>query len=273
MSLGSGDGRRRDATTGRRRLVPDWGSDHLTLDAVVAFVDSELAEGAYRRAAAHVAGCPSCTAEVAEQRQARAALRAANAPTVPTSLLSALRSIPQEAQLPGPPPGLAMTRDGQLVSMLREQPAGLPNGPLRDPLGSENVRGDNNPTVPLHRGAARPRRHWTGRHWASATAVSGIALGALFAGLPSSTPPPAPAAPPERGVLGGSVLGGSAVGGSVDPAAHLGVRQQPAVQPAGLSPVSTPPSTSRPAGPGAGATSSAPAGPGPQSGFPPASLR
>ena len=43
---------------GRWRIsvtAPDWGEDHLTLDAIVAYVDDELGSGPYSRATRHVA--------------------------------------------------------------------------------------------------------------------------------------------------------------------------------------------------------------------------
>jgi len=75
-------------------VPPDWGEDHLTPEAVVAFVDGELAPGPRARAVQHVDRCPECTAQVRGQRQARAELRTAGGPTVPLNLLSSLRSIP-----------------------------------------------------------------------------------------------------------------------------------------------------------------------------------
>src|SRR5690349_7369312 len=107
------------------RSAPNWGVDHLSQDAVVAFVDDELSLAAHERGAAHVASCGECAAEVVAQRQVRSALRAADEPHVPSALLSMLRNIPQEAELPPPPPGLAVTTDGQLVSVLR--PEGMPD--------------------------------------------------------------------------------------------------------------------------------------------------
>lgn len=73
------------------------GAEHLTTEAVVAFVDAELSPGAHERAAGHVARCAACAEEVSAQRQARAAVRSAAPPCVPASLLGALRGIPQEA--------------------------------------------------------------------------------------------------------------------------------------------------------------------------------
>jgi hypothetical protein len=103
---------------GRWRITvtaPDWGEDHLTLDAIVAYVDDELGPGPYGRATRHVGHCEECRTQVAAQRQARAALRTAGGPQLPSSLLSALRSIPEHTDLPGAQADLAVTSDGQLV--------------------------------------------------------------------------------------------------------------------------------------------------------------
>lgn len=160
--------------TERRRfqvVPPDWGETHLTLEAVVAFVDDELAAGPHDRAARHLERCPDCAVEVAEQRRARTALRAADAPTLPPSLMSALRAIPQGTELPPPPAGLSLTPDGQLVSVLRPAP----------------VEGDHG------RRASRSRRVRLG----TGAAVSGLALGVLALGLPPTTTgtPTAPTVP------------------------------------------------------------------------------
>ncbi|MEU9820464.1 anti-sigma factor family protein [Pseudonocardia alni] len=150
--------------TERRRfqvVPPDWGTTHLTLEAVVAFVDDELAAGPHDRATRHLEHCPDCAVEVAEQRRARTALRGADAPTLPPSLMSTLRAIPQDTELPPPPAGLSLTPDGQLVSVLRPAP----------------VEGDHG------RRAGRSRRVRLG----TGAAVSGLALGALAFGLPAAT--------------------------------------------------------------------------------------
>ena len=73
------------------------GTDHLTTEAVVAYVDGELSVGAHQRASGHLAGCEQCTLEVHAQQQARAALRTADPLTMPSSLLGALCSIPDAA--------------------------------------------------------------------------------------------------------------------------------------------------------------------------------
>lgn len=157
--------------TDRRRfqvVPPDWGETHLTLEAVVAYVDDELAAGPNDRATRHLERCTDCAAEVAEQRRARSALRGADVPTLSPSLMSALRSIPQDTELPPPPAGLSLTQEGELVSVLR--PAAF-DGEQRRSRRSRRMR--------LGTGAA----------------VSGIALGALAFGLPAATsqaPAPAP---------------------------------------------------------------------------------
>jgi anti-sigma factor RsiW len=175
--------------TGGRRFSlssPDWGQDHLSLDAIVAYVDDELAAGARDRAEAHLAYCRDCQAEVVAQVQARSVLRAAAAPMLPSSLLRTLRSIPVEAELPPPPPGLGITADGQFV-LLRDVPrtagpegSGVPE--LRPAgLGPEPVPG--------------PRRF---SRRARIGGVSGLALGALAVGALAA---PGPATPEQQGVV------------------------------------------------------------------------
>ena len=62
-----------DAPVGAPR---QFGStEHLSTEAIAAFVDGELRMNAHLRAAHHLSLCPQCAAEVDAQRQARAALR------------------------------------------------------------------------------------------------------------------------------------------------------------------------------------------------------
>jgi anti-sigma factor RsiW len=177
--------------TGARRFsvsTPDWGQAHLSLDAVVAYVDEELAPGARARAEDHLARCPECAAEVVAQRQARSALRAADAPRLPSSRLRNLRAIPVEVELPPPPPGLAVTADGQFVLLRDVPPAGLD-------------------AVPPPRPSRRTR-------WG---AVSGLALGALAVGAlaASAASAPAPAAVPAAARLNAVPAGNPAPGSAV----------------------------------------------------------
>ena len=74
--------------------------EHLSTEAVAAFVDGELSPGATHRAKVHLVHCAECRNEVAVQRRAAAALRQAHqadaALCAPTSLVARLTSIAEE---------------------------------------------------------------------------------------------------------------------------------------------------------------------------------
>lgn len=162
--------------TERRRfevLAPDWGEAHLTLEAVVAYVDGELADGPHERATRHLDRCADCAAEVVEQRQARTALRAADCPSLPSSLMSSLCAIPQSTELPAAPAGLSVDAHGELVALQR--PAGRPS--------------------------RRSRRMRIG----AGAAVSGLAIGALAFGVPASANLTGPGAGPAAQAGPGAV--------------------------------------------------------------------
>ena len=162
--------------------VPDWGQDHLSAEAVVAYVDGELAERPYDRATRHLAACSECAAQVVAQGQARSALRSARCPSLPSSLMSTLRSIPQDTALPAPPNGLAIGPDGELVSRLRPEPQAA------------------EPTPPAGLAETPPPKARRLRIGAGA-AISGLALGALAIGaaiIAGDTPaPPGLGGPPS----------------------------------------------------------------------------
>lgn len=197
---------------GRWRITvttPDWGQDHLSLDAIVAYVDDELDHGPQERATRHIAQCAECEAQIIAQGQTRSALRTAGGPVLPSALLSNLRSIPQSAELPPPPAGLAITRDGHLVSVLRPDAPPAPDvAETRDSgTGTQGAPGTRGVPSRQHRPVRRTpvqRRLRVG----TCVAVSGIALGALAFGVPAaSTGDPAlPASP-----VGGPSFGGSAI--------------------------------------------------------------
>lgn len=163
---------------------------HLAVEAVVAFVDGELAAGPRDRAAEHLAGCPTCAGEVAAQRQARSVVRSAGFPRVPAGLLAALRDIPLTADLPPGPDGLALTEDGTFVAVV--EPARAPIAPLgrTAPLGGTAALGLGEAAALGEAGplsAAGPRwgsgsstlgrrLGWTG----AGVVVSGLVLGALI---------------------------------------------------------------------------------------------
>jgi hypothetical protein len=84
-------------------------TEHLSIEAIAAFVDGELRMSAHLRAAHHLSLCPQCAAEVDAQSQARSALRDSCPISVPTSLLGMLSQIPhhvppQPAEEPAQPP-------------------------------------------------------------------------------------------------------------------------------------------------------------------------
>ena len=143
--------------------VPDWGQDHLTVEAVAAYVDGELADRPYDRATRHLSTCRECAAQVVAQGQARSALRSARCPSLPSSLMSALRAIPRDTELPGPPNGLAMGPNGELMAQLRPEP-------MRPA----------EPTPPAGLTAAPPKGRRS--RFGAGAAISGLALGALAIG-------------------------------------------------------------------------------------------
>ncbi|HSU08921.1 MAG TPA: zf-HC2 domain-containing protein [Pseudonocardia sp.] len=189
--------------TGSRRFSlssPDWGQAHLTLDAIVAYVDDELGAGAHARAEAHLRCCGECRTEVVAQRQARAALRDAGGPCLPSNLLRSLRSIPVETELPPMPPGLGVTADGQFV-LLRDASPGPAAAPCDHRRPGSAPHHPDAPPAGLASGPSARRFSRRARYGA----VSGIALSALTVGA-LATPSDTPAPTPQSRVLGGAVL-------------------------------------------------------------------
>jgi len=80
-----------DAPVGPRQF---GSTEHLSTEAVAAFVDEELRLTPHLRAAHHLSLCPECAAEVEAQRQARSALRDSRPIAIPSSLLGQLSQIP-----------------------------------------------------------------------------------------------------------------------------------------------------------------------------------
>lgn len=77
-------------------------TDHLSIEAVAAYVDGELPMKAHLRAGGHLSLCQQCAAEVDAQGQARAALRESRPVTMPSTLMGLLSQIPQST--PEEPP-------------------------------------------------------------------------------------------------------------------------------------------------------------------------
>lgn len=87
--------RRNDASTGALRRFSS--TEHLSSEAVAAYVDGELRMSAHLRAAHHLSLCPECVAEVGHQERARAALRDSSPIRVPHRLLGLLSQIPDSS--------------------------------------------------------------------------------------------------------------------------------------------------------------------------------
>ncbi len=175
--------------------TPDWGQDHLSSDAIVAFVDEELAAGPHVRATRHLSQCPECAAQVVAQGQARAALRTAGCPSLPSSLLSSLRSIPQDTDLPGPARGAR--RHSPTASSSRFSARSAPH-----PERAAPNRTDLDTQSPQDRPHRRMRL-------GAGVAVSGLAVGAIAFAAPAAVsgtaaPAPAPAEMLDRPILGGT---------------------------------------------------------------------
>ena len=71
-------------------------TEHLSTEAIAAYVDGELRMNAHMRAATHLSQCVECVAEVDAQRQAREALRDSYPIDPPTSLVGRLTQIRDE---------------------------------------------------------------------------------------------------------------------------------------------------------------------------------
>ncbi|MGA7051864.1 MAG: anti-sigma E factor RseA [Mycobacterium sp.] len=81
-----------DAPVGAPR---QFGStEHLSTEAIAAFVDGELRMNAHLRAAHHLSLCAECAVEVDDQSRARAALRDSHPIRIPSTLLGMLSAIP-----------------------------------------------------------------------------------------------------------------------------------------------------------------------------------
>lgn len=171
-----------------------WGftDQHLALDALVSFVDGELTASAHDRAAAHVARCPTCCAEAAVQRNARTAVRSAGAPEMSPRLLDALRDIPTSTEMPDQPEGLALSEDGQFMTInRRDSRTRLGSGPVLGssaplgsgtPLGGGPVEGTSAEFGDDSRaGDAHPHSSKHGKRTRQGASVmfSGLVLGAL----------------------------------------------------------------------------------------------
>lgn len=70
-------------------------TEHLSSEAIAAYVDGELRMTAHLRAAHHLSLCQQCAAEIDVQSQAREALRESMPVNIPSGLLGLLAQIPE----------------------------------------------------------------------------------------------------------------------------------------------------------------------------------
>ena len=94
-------------------------TEHLSSEAIAAFVDGELRMNAHLRAAHHLSLCPECAAEVDDQCRARAALRDSQPIRIPSTLLGLLSQIPQHPAADDA--GGTAARDGLADRDVRDQ--------------------------------------------------------------------------------------------------------------------------------------------------------
>ena len=179
--------------------------DHLGLDAIVAYVDGELALTAFQRAAAHVMQCAVCAAEVADQTVAQQALRRADMPQMPSSLFRSLTAIPLAAPVPRPVAGLSVDPITGRVSRLGAPTGGPMPAPVRGPMPVDSV---------VDGGRSRRFRMGAG------ALVAGLAMGAVVAAATADRPAqrsptlvPAAVHIGTSPVVGRSVLGVRTVSG------------------------------------------------------------
>ena len=88
-------------------------TDHLSIEAIAAYVDGELPMKAHLRAGSHLSLCQQCAAEVEAQGQTRAALRESRPVTMPSTLMGLLSQIPESTpEEPSPRPDDDQPGDG-----------------------------------------------------------------------------------------------------------------------------------------------------------------
>ncbi len=126
-----------DAPVGAPR---QFGStEHLSTEAIAAYVDGELRMKSYLRAAHHLSLCQQCASEVEGQSQAREALRDSNPISTPISLLGLLSQIPNSAPDEPVPPQPQRSDGGDMGRRSRD---GGDMGPrLADQLADGTTRG------------------------------------------------------------------------------------------------------------------------------------
>jgi len=84
-------------------------TEHLSTEAIAAYVDGELRMKAHLRAGHHLSLCQQCASEVEAQGQARTALRDSRPVSMPSTLMGLLSQIPQSTPDETMPPQPRLT--------------------------------------------------------------------------------------------------------------------------------------------------------------------
>ena len=115
---------------------------HLSTEAISAYVDGELADGARGRAARHVQACFECAYAVGVQQQAKESLTRDNGEVpVPSTLLNRLGEIPFSADLErGSLDGVGLYADKNGRFEFRVAAPANPDGSGRSSFGGRRGR-------------------------------------------------------------------------------------------------------------------------------------
>lgn len=185
-------------------------TSHLSDEAVAAFADGVLRDGARTRAEQHLSGCTECREAVRDQRAASAALRAAPLPCLPTGLADRLRNLATTTSMPPLPfTPAALTPDSQplfaafhtLQAAARaecEAPTvafGSAAGAAATPTESGAVAAPGPFAAPA---AASPHRDELHQRWAAGAGLGVMAVSAVAVTLLGSTAASAGGATPTR---------------------------------------------------------------------------
>jgi hypothetical protein len=163
---------------------------HLSEDALAAYVDGILSHTADERAAKHLRTCAECRAAVDAEREAKALLGATPDPTLPAGLLAKLLDVPMTADIGSTDQTLAIEGDklGWSTSDSKVMERRVTTAPAR-PRPSARPGGATRP-------AGRSTRSRRARR-GLAVSLAGLAFGVIATAASTSANSAAPARPGE----------------------------------------------------------------------------
>lgn len=154
---------------------------HLAAEAIVAYLDGELAPGPEQRATQHLEHCGECRGVLAIQRQAKSTLGRAWTPPPDQDLLQKLRNIPVETDLPGHG-DMTLAMDGEQIVWRNKPPRTRSTRSSRrrsGPAGPDTARRD-------HTGPQRRTPHVLSISRGLLGAAAAVMVGMLAVTTPSS---------------------------------------------------------------------------------------